>query len=73
VRGAAIARFELVRVVLCAHKSGDGVSARRALKDVGLDDAADNGRGMGLNSEALAFNSRGEESGEAGKLADRWD
>jgi hypothetical protein len=33
-----------------------------------LDDAADKGRGIGLNSEALAFRRRGEESGDDGKL-----
>lgn len=44
ISGAAMARFD---VALSDQRSGDGESARK--RDPG-DDAADNGRGMGLNS-----------------------
>jgi hypothetical protein len=73
VRGAAIARFELVRVVLCAQRSGDGVSARKADKEVGFEDAADSGLGIGLNSLAFAFRSRGDDRGDEGMLALKCD
>jgi hypothetical protein len=66
-RGAAIARLDVARGELWAQRSGDGVSARK--RAPGLDDAAERGRGMGLNSEAFAFRSRGDEMGEAGRLA----
>lgn len=49
--------------------SGDGVSARRDARDAGLDEAAERGRGMGLNSDAFALRIRGEEIGDAGRLA----
>ncbi len=67
--GAAIARLELVLSELVAQRSGDGVSPRIPEKEAGLDDAAERGRGIGLNSVAFAFRSCGEESGEDGKLA----
>jgi hypothetical protein len=66
-KGAAMARFDGSRGELCAQRSGDGVSARK--RAPGLDDAADSGRGMGLNSDAFAFKSLGDEIGEAGRLA----
>lgn len=69
VNGAAIASFEVGREGLWAHMSGDGVSARREASDPGFDEAAESGRGMGLNSWALAFRIRGEDKGEAGRLA----
>ena len=37
-----------------------------------MDNAAERGRGMGLNCEAFAFSSRGDEIGEAGRLAVYW-
>ena len=63
-----MASLEVGLSVLWAHKSGDGVSALRPGMDAGLEDAAERGRGMGLNSEALAFKRRGDEIGEAGRL-----
>ena len=48
--------------------SGDGVSARSVAREPGLEEAADSGRGIGLNSCALAFRIRGEDNGEAGRL-----
>lgn len=48
--------------------SGDGVSARSCESDAGCDDAAESGRGMGLNSFAFAFRERGEPIGDAGRL-----
>jgi hypothetical protein len=65
--GAAIAKLE--RKGLWDHMSGDGVSAR---KPAGFDEAAERGRGMGLNSVAFAFKRRGEDNGEAGRLAVNW-
>jgi hypothetical protein len=66
--GAAIARFDVTREVPWAQRSGEGVSAREPINVLGLDDAADNGRGWGRNSEALALRRRGEERGDAGRL-----
>jgi hypothetical protein len=68
VSGAAMAKLELALVEPGAHKSGDGVSARNWDKDDGLDEAAESGRVMGLNSDALAFKCRGEDRGDAGRL-----
>ena len=67
VRGAAIASLDVGRDG-GAQRSGLGVSPRKAANEPGLDEAADNGRGMGLNSEALALRSRGDDRGEAGRL-----
>ena len=67
-RGAAIASFDVGREVW-AHMSGEGVSPRSCESEPGLDDAADSGRMMGLNSCALAFKMRGEDKGDAGRLA----
>ena len=67
VRGAAIASLEVGREG-GAQRSGEGVSPRSAAREPGLDEAADNGLGIGLNSEALALSSRGEERGEDGRL-----
>lgn len=67
VSGAAMASFEVGREG-GAHISGDGVSARRAASEPGLDEAAERGLGMGLNSEAFALSSRGEDIGEDGRL-----
>jgi hypothetical protein len=69
IKGAAIARLEVALRGLWAHRSGDGVSALRADRELGLEDAAERGRGIGLNSDALAFRRRGEDNGEAGRLA----
>jgi len=66
--GAAIARLEVARGELCAHRSGDGVSALILAREPGLEDAEERGRGIGLNSEALAFKRRGEDKGDDGKL-----
>ena len=55
-----------------AHMSGEGVSARSCESEPGFEDAADSGRMMGLNSCALAFKMRGEDSGDAGRLAANW-
>lgn len=76
IKGLAIASFDapLNEPGPCAHKSGDGVSWRRPRKlpDVpGMVEAAESGRGAGLNSAAFAFSSRGEERGLAGKLVAR--
>ena len=68
VNGAAMARLELALVEAGAHKSGEGVSARNWDKDEGLEEAAESGRVMGLNSDALAFRCLGEVKGEAGRL-----
>lgn len=68
VSGAAMARFELALVEAGAHRSGEGVSARNCDKDDGLEEAAESGRAMGLNSDALAFRCLGEVKGEAGRL-----
>lgn len=62
-----MARFEVARGELCAHISGDGVSARRS--EPGWEEAEESGRGMGLNSDAFAFSEREVSNGEAGKLA----
>lgn len=35
----------------------------------GVHEAAERGRGIGLNSDAFAFNRRGDERGDAGRLA----
>lgn len=40
-----------------------------SLRGAGLKAAADIGLGMGLNSDAFALSRRGEERGDAGKLA----
>lgn len=58
-RGAAIARLD----GLCDQRSGEGVFARNPSK-LELEPAAERGRGIGLNSAAVAFRSRGDESGE---------
>jgi hypothetical protein len=68
INGAAMAKLEVARGELCAHKSGDGVSALILAKEPGLEDAEERGRGIGLNSEALAFRRRGEDKGEDGRL-----
>lgn len=68
VKGAAMAKLELALVEAGAHKSGEGVSARNWDKDDGLEEAAERGRVMGLNSDALAFKCLGEDNGEAGRL-----
>ena len=69
VSGAAMAKLELALVEPPgAHKSGDGVSARNWDKDDGLEEAAESGRVMGLNSDALAFRCLGEDKGDAGRL-----
>lgn len=68
--GAAMARFEGARGELWAHMSGEGVSARRS--EPGWDEAEESGRGMGLNSEALALREREVRRGEAGRLAVHW-
>lgn len=58
---------------LLDHRSGDGVSVLPYPDNVaGLEEAADSGRGMGLNSVALALSSLGEEIGDAGRLAVNW-
>jgi hypothetical protein len=54
-RGAAMARLELVLKELGAQTSGEGVSPLRLARDAGFEDAAERGRGIGLNSEAFAF------------------
>ena len=51
---------------LWAQRSGD---SERLKKPPGVVDAADRGLGIGLNSEALALSMRGEEIGDAGRLA----
>lgn len=71
VRGAAIASFEVGREG-GAQRSGEGVSPRKAANDPGLEEAAERGRGMGLNSEALALRSRGEDMGDEGRLTANW-
>ena len=69
INGAAMARFDVALEVPCAQRSGDGVSPLRLDPRVpGLDEAAESGRGWGLNSWALALSSRGEERGDAGRL-----
>ena len=62
-----MARLDVARGELWAHKSGDGVSARR--RDPVWVAAADIGRGIGLNSLAFAFSRRGEDKGDAGSEA----
>jgi hypothetical protein len=52
-----MAKLELALNELGAQRSGDGVSALRLAKEAGLEEAAERGRGIGLNSEAFAFNS----------------
>jgi len=64
-----MARLEVARRGLWAQRSGEGVSVRSA---PGLEDAAERGRGIGLNSEALAFKRRGDDMGEEGRLAVNW-
>jgi hypothetical protein len=68
--GAAMARFEVARDELWAHKSGDGVSVLGAIptNDDVLDPPADRGLGIGRNSTALVFRRRGDESGEEDAL-----
>jgi hypothetical protein len=44
------------------------VSALILAREPGLEDAEERGRGIGLNSEALAFRRRGEDKGEEGRL-----
>ena len=68
VSGAAIANLEVGLCGLCAHRSGEGVSALKPGNVPGLEDAAERGLWIGLNSEAFAFKMRGEEMGEAGRL-----
>jgi hypothetical protein len=65
--GAAMARFEVALGELCAQRSGEGVSVRRY--EPGTDEAAESGRWIGLNSDAFALSKRGDERGEAGRLA----
>lgn len=69
-RGAAIARFEVARDGLWDQRSGEGVSVLSAAptNDDALVPAADKGLGVGRNSTALAFNRRGDESGEEDAL-----
>ena len=67
VKGAAMASLEVGREG-GAHRSGEGVSPRKAAKEPGLEEAAERGRGIGLNSEALALRSRGDSMGEDGRL-----
>lgn len=55
-----------------AQRSGDGVSPRRAARELGLEEAAESGRGMGLNSDALALSSRGDDIGDDGRLTANW-
>src|SRR3712207_31430 len=69
INGAAIARLDVGLCALSVQGSGEGVSALAPIREAGFDAAADSGRGIGLNSLALAFSRRGEESGEAGRLA----
>ena len=52
-----------------SHRSGDGVSALRLAREPGLEEDDDNGHCMGLNSCAFAFNRRGDDKDEAGRLA----
>lgn len=66
--GAAIAKLDVARSELSAHRSGDGVSALILAREPGLEDADERGRGIGLNSEALAFSIRGEDKGDDGRL-----
>lgn len=66
INGAAIARLEVALSWLWDHKSG--VSALYPERVAGLDEAADWGRGTGLNSVAFALKSRGEEIGDDGRL-----
>jgi len=67
-KGAAIARLEVALSWLWDHKSGDGVSVRYPERVEGLDEAADRGRGTGLNSVAFALKSLGEVIGDDGRL-----
>ena len=71
MRGAAMASFDVGREG-GAQRSGDGVSPRRAANEPGLEEAAESGRGMGLNSEALALRRRGDDMGDEGKLTANW-
>jgi hypothetical protein len=50
--------------------SGNVVSARS--RTPGFEDAAERGRGMGLNSVAFALSSLGEDKGNQGRLAVYW-
>lgn len=52
-------RVLFVGEVPCAHRSGEGVCARRKEAE-----AMGWGRAIGLNSVALAFRNRGDETGE---------
>ena len=52
-----------------SHRSGDGVSALRLARELGLDEDDDKGHQMGLNLCAFAFNRQGDDKGEAGRLA----
>lgn len=72
MRGAAMASLDVGLCGLCAHISGEGVSPLRADSEAGLEEAAESGLWMGLNSLALALSRRGEESGDAGRLAVNW-
>jgi hypothetical protein len=60
-----MARFELARKGPWDHMSGEGVSVLGA----GLDEAAERGRWMW---RAFAWRRRGEDMGEAGRLAVNW-
>jgi hypothetical protein len=72
IRGAAIARFDVALVLLCAQRSGDGVSALSAVNVLGFDEAAESGLGCGRKSDALAPSARWEPIGDDGKLFANW-
>lgn len=72
IRGAAMARFEVTFELPWAQRSGDGVSARRAVNVLGFDEAADSGRGCGRKSDAFALSTLWEPMGEEGKLFANW-
>ena len=77
ISGLAIASLDAPRRAPdpCAHRSGDGVSARLPDKCVyapGFDEAAESGRGAGLNSDAFAFRRRGDDRVKAGRLVARY-
>ena len=55
-----------------AQRSGEGVSPRKAANEPGLEEAAESGRGIGLNSEALALSKRGDDMGDDGRLTANW-
>ena len=64
-----MAKLDGARGELFAHRSGDGVSALKLAREPGFEEAEDKGRGIGLNSCAFAFSRRGDDKGEAGRLA----